>query len=109
LAALLKVLQAIATGNTLIVKPSERDPGASMIIAELAVQAGLPKGVLSVMHGSVDTVNFICDEPLIKAISFVGSDHAGKYIYDRGGANGKRVQANLGAKSRCYLVRVLPG
>ena len=51
------------------------------------------------MHGGVDAVNFICDEPLIKAITFVGSDKAGKHIYDRGGANGKRVQSNMGAKS----------
>jgi malonate-semialdehyde dehydrogenase (acetylating)/methylmalonate-semialdehyde dehydrogenase len=63
--------------------------------------SGFPDGVLSVVHGTVDTVNFLCDEPRIKAISFVGSDTAGKYIYDRGGANGKRVQANLGAKSMC--------
>lgn len=90
---------SVAMGNSLIIKPSERDPGASMIIAELAERAGLPAGVLSVMHGSVDTVNFLCDEPRIKAISFVGSDRAGKYIYDRATQTGKRVQANLGAKS----------
>ena len=54
------------------------------------------------MHGGVDAVNFICDEPLIKAITFVGSDRAGKHIYDRGGANGKRVQSNMGAKSMSY-------
>jgi malonate-semialdehyde dehydrogenase (acetylating)/methylmalonate-semialdehyde dehydrogenase len=90
---------AIATGNTLILKPSERDPGACAIIAELCERAGLPKGVLNIIHGGVDAVNFICDEPRIKAISFVGSDKAGKHIFDRGGANGKRVQSNLGAKS----------
>jgi len=95
---------AVATGNSLIVKPSERDPGATMIVAELCEQAGLPKGVVSVLHGSVDTVNFICDEPLIKAISFVGSDKAGAYIYDRGGRNGKRVQANMGAKNHGVLM-----
>lgn len=64
---------------------------------------GVPKGVLSIMHGGVDAVNFICDEPLIKAITFVGSDRAGKHIYDRGGANGKRVQSNMGAKSMSQL------
>lgn len=90
---------AIATGNSLILKPSERDPGAALIIAELAEKAGLPKGVLSVLHGGVPAVKFLCEEPRIKAISFVGSDQAGKYIYDTAGANGKRVQANLGAKS----------
>lgn len=90
---------ALATGNTLVLKPSERDPGASTIIAELCQKAGVPKGVLNIIHGGVDAVNFICDEPRIKAISFVGSDRAGKHIYDRAGANGKRVQSNMGAKS----------
>jgi malonate-semialdehyde dehydrogenase (acetylating)/methylmalonate-semialdehyde dehydrogenase len=70
-----------------------------MIIAELAKEAGLPDGVLNIVHGSVKTVDFILDEPRIKAISFVGSDKAGNYIYSRGSANGKRVQANLGAKN----------
>ncbi|ORY79303.1 methylmalonate-semialdehyde dehydrogenase [Leucosporidium creatinivorum] len=97
-------INAIATGNSLILKPSERDPGAAMIIAELAEKAGLPKGVLSVLHGTVPAVQFLCNEPRIKAISFVGSDKAGKYIYDTAGANGKRVQANLGAKNHCILM-----
>ncbi|KAJ3152982.1 hypothetical protein HDU86_005438 [Geranomyces michiganensis] len=90
---------AIATGNTCVMKPSERDPGAMMLLAKLAEQAGVPKGVLNVVHGGVDTVNYICDDPAVRAISFVGSDHAGKYIFARGTANGKRVQANLGAKN----------
>lgn len=94
---------AIATGNTLVLKPSERDPGAAGIIAELCERAGIPKGVLNIIHGGVDAVNFICDEPRIKAISFVGSDVAGKHIWDRGSANGKRVQANLGAKSEFFF------
>ncbi|KAM0788361.1 hypothetical protein ACM66B_001501 [Microbotryomycetes sp. NB124-2] len=97
-------INAIAAGNSLILKPSERDPGAAMIIAELAERAGLPKGVLSVMHGTIPTVKFLCEEPRIKAISFVGSDRAGKYIYDTGSAHGKRVQANLGAKNHCILM-----
>lgn len=66
------------------------------------MSTGLPKGVLSVLHGSVPAVKFLCEEPRIKAISFVGSDRAGKYIYDTAGALGKRVQANLGAKSKCH-------
>lgn len=90
---------ASVTGNTLILKPSERDPGAAMIIAELCKQAGLPDGVLNIVHGGVPTVNGICDHPDIKAISFVGGDKAGKHIYERGTQNGKRVQANLGAKN----------
>ncbi|KAH9460534.1 hypothetical protein MJO29_004540 [Puccinia striiformis f. sp. tritici] len=95
---------SVACGNSLILKPSERDPGASMMIAELASMAGLPAGVLSIAHGGVETVNYICDHPAIKAISFVGSDHAGKHIYSRAGANGKRVQANLGAKNHCVVM-----
>ncbi|KAK9729081.1 hypothetical protein K7432_000524 [Basidiobolus ranarum] len=95
---------SIACGNTCIIKPSERDPGAMMILAELAEQVGIPKGVLNVVHGGVDTVNFMCDDPNIKAISFVGSDHAGKYIHNRGSANGKRVQANLGAKNHGVIM-----
>lgn len=63
---------AIACGNTCIIKPSERDPGAMMLLAKLAEKAGVPKGVLNIVHGAVDTVNFICDHPAIKAISFVG-------------------------------------
>lgn len=76
---------ALTTGNTLLVKPSERVPGAAMIIAELCERAGLPPGVLNIVHGTVPTVNAICDHPTIKAISFVGGDRAGKHIYDRYG------------------------
>ncbi|KAK5004149.1 aldehyde dehydrogenase (NADP(+)) ald6, partial [Cryomyces antarcticus] len=67
---------ATVTGNTIIVKPSERDPGAMMILAELAEKAGFPPGVVNVIHGSAKTVDFILDEPLIKAVSFVGSNKA---------------------------------
>jgi malonate-semialdehyde dehydrogenase (acetylating)/methylmalonate-semialdehyde dehydrogenase len=95
---------ATATGNCLILKPSERDPGAAMILAELAQKAGLPDGVLNVVHGAAKTVDFIIDEPAIKAISFVGSNRAGEYIFTRGSANGKRVQANLGAKNHAAIL-----
>jgi len=95
---------ATATGNCLILKPSERDPGAAMILAELAQKAGMPPGVLNVIHGSAKTVDFIIDEPAIKAISFVGSNRAGEYIFTRGSANGKRVQANLGAKNHAAIL-----
>lgn len=94
----------IATGNSYILKPSEKDPGATMILAELAHQAGVPAGVLNIVHGAHDTVNFVCDAPEIKAISFVGGDSAGKYIFDRGTKNGKRVQANLGAKNHATIM-----
>lgn len=94
---------ATAVGNCIIVKPSERDPGACMILVELAREAGFPDGVINVVHGSARTVDFIIDEPAIKAISFVGSNKAGEYIYTRGSANGKRVQANLGAKNHAAV------
>ena len=95
---------AIACGNTSIIKPSERDPSAMMLLARLAEQAGIPKGVLNVVHGGKDTVNFICDAPEIKAISFVGGDAAGKHIFARGTANGKRVQANMAAKNHGVIL-----
>lgn len=95
---------ATITGNTIVVKPSERDPGACMILAELAAEAGFPPGVINIVHGSAKTVDFIIDEPRIKAISFVGSNKAGEYIYTRGSANGKRVQANLGAKNHAAVL-----
>ncbi|PIO52389.1 aldehyde dehydrogenase family protein, partial [Teladorsagia circumcincta] len=90
---------ALATGNTMIMKPSEQDPGACLMLAELAKEAGIPDGCVNIIHGQHDTVNFICDHPDIKAISFVGGDNAGKHIYERGGRNGKRVQSNMGAKN----------
>ncbi|KAM0463871.1 hypothetical protein ACHAO4_000595 [Trichoderma viride] len=95
---------ATVTGNTIIIKPSERDPGAAMILVELAEKAGFPPGVVSVIHGAHDTVNFILDEPAIKAVSFVGGNKAGEYIYSRASANGKRVQANLGAKNHAAVL-----
>jgi len=90
---------ALVCGNTMVLKPSERDPGATMILMELAKEAGVPDGCVNVIHGAHEAVNFICDHPDIKAISFVGSDQAGKYIYERGSKNGKRVQSNMGAKN----------
>jgi malonate-semialdehyde dehydrogenase (acetylating)/methylmalonate-semialdehyde dehydrogenase len=95
---------ATVTGNTLILKPSERDPGAAMILAELAQKAGFPPGVINIIHGAHRTVDFILDAPEIKAISFVGGNKAGEYIFTRGSANGKRVQANLGAKNHAAVL-----
>ena len=92
---------ALATGNTLVLKPSERDPGAAMMIAELCQKAGLPGGVLNVVPGTVPTVNAICDHPSIKAISFVGGDRAGKHIYER------YVYSCYSSKSR-YLISLQP-
>lgn len=95
---------AIVTGNCLILKPSERDPGAAIILAELMRGAGLPNGVLNIIHGKDKTVDFILDHALIKAVSFVGSNQVGEYIYTRASANGKRVQANLGAKNHAVIL-----
>ncbi|KAI1814746.1 Aldehyde/histidinol dehydrogenase [Poronia punctata] len=95
---------ATVTGNTLILKPSERDPGAAMILVELAKKAGFPEGVVNVVHGAHRTVDFLLDAPDIKAISFVGGNKAGEYIFTRGSANGKRVQANLGAKNHAAVL-----
>jgi malonate-semialdehyde dehydrogenase (acetylating)/methylmalonate-semialdehyde dehydrogenase len=75
-----------------------------MILAELIKEAGFPAGVVSIVHGAAKTVDFIIDEPAIKAISFVGSNKAGEYIYARGSAKGKRVQANLGAKNHAAVM-----
>ncbi|KAF5207976.1 Methylmalonate-semialdehyde dehydrogenase [acylating] protein [Thalictrum thalictroides] len=95
---------AVTCGNTFVLKPSEKDPGASMILAELAMEAGLPKGVLNIVHGTNDIVNNICDDKDIKAISFVGSNTAGMHIYSRAAAKGKRVQANMGAKNHAIIM-----
>ena len=72
-----------------------------MILAELAQEAGIPDGVLNVVHGAHDTVNGILDAPEVRAISFVGGDTAGTYIHKRGTDNGKRVQSNMAAKNHC--------
>ncbi|KAK6033824.1 methylmalonate-semialdehyde dehydrogenase [Cooperia oncophora] len=96
---------ALATGNTMLIKPSEQDPGACLMLAEMCKEAGIPDGCLNIVHGQFDTVNFICDHPDIQAISFIGGDRAGKHIYERGAKNGKRVQSNMGAK--CHGV-VMP-
>ncbi|KAA8531456.1 hypothetical protein F0562_006191 [Nyssa sinensis] len=95
---------AITCGNTFILKPSEKNPGASMILTALATEAGLPDGVLNVVHGTNEIVNHICDEDDIKAISFVGSNTAGMHIYARAAARGKRVQSNMGAKNHAIIM-----
>ncbi|HEX8400174.1 MAG TPA: CoA-acylating methylmalonate-semialdehyde dehydrogenase [Allosphingosinicella sp.] len=90
---------AIACGNAFILKPSERDPSVPVRLAELMQEAGLPDGVLQVVHGDKEMVDAILDEDDIKAVSFVGSSDIAQYIYSRGTANGKRVQAFGGAKN----------
>ncbi|MDB5691131.1 MAG: CoA-acylating methylmalonate-semialdehyde dehydrogenase, partial [Alphaproteobacteria bacterium] len=90
---------AIACGNAFILKPSERDPSVPVRLAELMKEAGLPDGVLQVVHGDKEMVDAILDHPEIRAISFVGSSDIAQYIYSRGTENGKRVQAFGGAKN----------
>eukprot|EP00475_Leptophrys_vorax_P002387 TRINITY_DN11330_c0_g2_i1.p1 TRINITY_DN11330_c0_g2~~TRINITY_DN11330_c0_g2_i1.p1 ORF type:complete len:410 (-),score=25.90 TRINITY_DN11330_c0_g2_i1:204-1364(-) len=95
---------AVTAGNTFVLKPSEKDPGAAMLLAELAKEAGLPDGVLNVVHGTHDVVNWMCDDPAIRAVSFVGSDKAGRHIYARAAMHGKRVQCNMGAKNHAVVM-----
>lgn len=90
---------AVTCGNTYILKPSERTPTATMQLAELAKEAGVPDGVLNIVHGAKDTVDFLCTDPRIRAVSFVGGNNAGQYIHDVGTKHGKRVQSNMGAKN----------
>lgn len=90
---------AIACGNAFILKPSERDPSVPIRLAELMKEAGLPDGILNVVHGDKEMVDAILDHQDIKAVSFVGSSDIAQYIYSRGTANGKRVQAFGGAKN----------
>ncbi len=90
---------AIACGNAFILKPSERDPSVPVRLAELMKEAGLPDGILQVVHGDKEMVDAILDHEEIKAVSFVGSSDIAQYIYSRGTANGKRVQAFGGAKN----------
>ncbi|SDM00496.1 malonate-semialdehyde dehydrogenase (acetylating) / methylmalonate-semialdehyde dehydrogenase [Oryzisolibacter propanilivorax] len=95
---------AIATGNTFVLKPSEQDPMVTMRLCELALEAGVPPGVLNVLHGGEDVVNAICDHPDIKAISFVGSTRVGTHVYNRASLAGKRVQCMMGAKNHAILM-----
>ena len=95
---------AIACGNTFVLKPSERDPTASTIVAELWSEAGLPDGVFNVVHGDKEAVDAILDHPDVAAVSFVGSTPIARYIRERGTANGKRVQALGGAKNHAVVL-----
>ena len=95
---------AIATGNTFVLKPSERDPSASMLIAELWAEAGLPDGVFNVVHGDKTAVDALLQHPDVAAVSFVGSTPIARYIYETGTANGKRVQALGGAKNHAIVL-----
>ena len=95
---------ALGCGNCFILKPSERDPSASILIAELLKEAGLPDGVFSVLHGDKETVDGILEHPSIQAVSFVGSTPIAEYVYRQGTAHGKRVQALGGAKNHMIVM-----
>lgn len=96
---------AIAVGNAFILKPSEKAPLLAERLAELLAEAGLPKGVFTIVHGAHDVVNGILDHPVIKAVSFVGSKPVGEYVYKRGSENLKRVQALTGAKNHTTVLK----
>ena len=95
---------AIAAGNAFILKPSERDPSAPMMVWDLFQEAGLPPGILNVVHGDKVAVDAILDHPDIKAVSFVGSTPIAQYVYERGTKAGKRVQALGGAKNHMIVM-----
>ncbi|MBB5325406.1 malonate-semialdehyde dehydrogenase (acetylating)/methylmalonate-semialdehyde dehydrogenase [Anoxybacillus tepidamans] len=95
---------AIACGNTFVLKPSERTPMLANRLAELFKEAGLPDGVLNIVHGAHDVVNGLLEHPDIKAISFVGSQPVGEYVYKTAAAHGKRVQALTGAKNHSIVM-----
>jgi malonate-semialdehyde dehydrogenase (acetylating)/methylmalonate-semialdehyde dehydrogenase len=99
---------AIACGNTFVLKPSERDPGAPTRLAELWARAGLPDGVFNVVHGDKVAVDALLDHPDVAAVSFVGSTPIARYIHGRASANGKRVQALGGAKNHAVVLPDAP-
>jgi malonate-semialdehyde dehydrogenase (acetylating) / methylmalonate-semialdehyde dehydrogenase len=95
---------ALAAGNTFVLKPSERDPSASIFMAQLFKEAGLPDGVFNVVQGGKEAVDALLDNPTVQALSFVGSTPIAKYIYERGAKQGKRVQALGGAKNHLVVM-----
>jgi malonate-semialdehyde dehydrogenase (acetylating)/methylmalonate-semialdehyde dehydrogenase len=95
---------AIVCGNTFVLKPSEQDPLSTMELVELALEAGVPKGVLNVVHGGKEVVEALCTHELVKAISFVGSTSVGTHVYRLGSEHGKRVQSMMGAKNHAIVL-----
>src|SRR5262249_4176039 len=95
---------AIVCGNTFVLKPSERDPSASLFVADLFKKAGLPDGVFNVVNGDKEAVDAILHHPDIEAVSFVGSTPIARYIYTTGASEGKRVQALGGAKNHMVVM-----
>jgi malonate-semialdehyde dehydrogenase (acetylating)/methylmalonate-semialdehyde dehydrogenase len=95
---------AVACGNAVVLKPSEKDPTASTLMAQWFAEAGLPAGVLNVVHGDAEAVDALLDHPEVRGVSFVGSTPVAKHVYTRGTANGKRVQALGGAKNHMVVL-----
>lgn len=95
---------AIVCGNTFVLKPSEQDPLSTMMLVELAIEAGVPAGVLNVVHGGKEVVDMLCSHSDIKAISFVGSTAVGTHVYNLAGQHGKRVQSMMGAKNHVVVM-----
>src|SRR5271155_592457 len=95
---------AIVCGNTFVLKPSEQDPLTPMLLAELALQAGVPPGVLNIIHGGKRAVDAICSPPPIVAVSFVGSTAVGTHVYNLASHHGKRVQCMMGAKNHAVVM-----
>ncbi|CAH2792434.1 MAG: Methylmalonate-semialdehyde dehydrogenase (EC [uncultured Paraburkholderia sp.] len=94
----------IVCGNTFVLKPSEQDPLSTMQLVELAIEAGVPKGVLNIVHGGKEVVDALCIHELVKAISFVGSTAVGTHVYRLGSEHGKRVQSMMGAKNHAVVL-----
>src|ERR1700704_4246235 len=95
---------AIVCGNTFVLKPSEQDPLTPMLLADLALEAGVPPGVLNVIHGGKRAVDALCTHPDIAAVSFVGSTHVGTHVYNLASQHGKRVQCMMGAKNHAVVM-----
>jgi malonate-semialdehyde dehydrogenase (acetylating)/methylmalonate-semialdehyde dehydrogenase len=95
---------AIVCGNTFVLKPSEQDPMTTMVLAELALEAGVPPGVLNVVHGGKEAVDALCTHPEVKAVSFVGSCAVGEHVYKLASQHGKRAQSMMGAKNHAVLM-----
>ena len=95
---------AIVAGNTFVLKPSEQDPMTTNLLAELAMEAGVPPGVLNVLHGGKQVVDALCTHPEIRAVSFVGSTHVGTHVYNLASTHGKRAQCMMGAKNHAVVL-----
>ena len=95
---------AIVCGNTFVLKPSEQDPMTPMLLGELALEAGVPPGVLNIVHGGKTAVDTLCSHPEVRAVSFVGSTHVGTHVYNLASTHGKRAQCMMGAKNHAAVL-----